>query len=340
MVTDPVTGYEYPKSWINACPDKKSLELAQKGLGILTSDGSVLKRGFTTGTTAAAACKAAVLSLKSSNNPVVSVSIKLPCNLIFEVLAEGKYGTGKSRTYSGAYKDDITSEILFCAKAIPKKSGVELIAGEGIGRYERDTPRFKKGEPAISKTAMDCILSSIKEALKDTGVSGVLVELTIPDGRETALKTLNPKIGIKRGISVLGSTGLVEPWDDHLTESAIERIKGYEKVVLTTGRVGLRYSRLMFPNHEVVLVGKYMEKGIIAAENSKEVILCGLPALIMKFIDPDILKDTKYCTVEDMSVSQGWERIVRETFSKSKKKFPDLRVVLIDRNGVITGDSG
>jgi len=337
MIKDPVTGYEYPPEWEKACSDRESLILAQSGLGVLTSNGEVLRRGFTTGTTAAAACKAAVISLK---NPVSTVFIKIPCGLVFEVAAEGKSGIGKCRKYSGDYKNDITSKILFCANAETRDSGIEIVAGKGIGRYERDTPRYKKGEPAISRTAMDCIISSVRDAVNTIGISGVSVKLTIPNGEETALKTLNPRIGIKGGISVLGSTGLVEPWDDHLTDSALERIKGYDKVVLTTGRVGLRYSRLLFADHEVILVGKYMQEGIDAAKDSKDVILCGLPALILKFINPDILKGTGYNTVEDMSISPEWDKIVSDNLEAFKKVNSDLRIVLIDRKGQITGDSG
>ncbi|MDD3406604.1 MAG: cobalt-precorrin-5B (C(1))-methyltransferase [Methanomicrobium sp.] len=337
MIKDPVTGYEYPGVWVSACKDTESLNLAKSGLGVLTSTGAVLKRGFTTGTTAAAACRAAVLSLK---NPVTEVSVKIPCGLKLNIPAKGAGGAGRCRKYSGDYKDDITSGILFCAKAEEKDSGIEIIAGTGIGRYARDTPRFKKGESAISKTAMDCILSSVREALEEIQIAGVLVELFIPAGEKTALHTLNPKVGIEGGISVLGSTGLVEPWDDHLTESALERIKGLDKVVLTTGRVGLRYSRLMFADYEAVLVGKYMQKGIDAAEGLDDVILCGLPALILKFINPGILEGTGYETVEELSASPKWPVIVSENLAQSKKIYPYLRVVLIDRNGKITGDSG
>ena len=336
MIKDPVTGYEYPPEWEKACRDKEGLILAGQGLGILTSNGEVLKRGFTTGTTAAAACKAAVLSL---SNPVAKIDIRLPCGLVFELAAEGKDGMGMSMKYSGDYKNDITSGILFCAEVKEMDSGFEIFAGAGVGRFERNTPRYKKGEPAISKTAMECILSSVREAAVTAGIKGVSVNLTIPKGEETGLKTLNPKIGVIGGISILGSTGLVEPWDDHLSESAIERIKGREKIVLTTGRVGLRYSRILFPDHEVILVGKYMQKSIEGAADSKEVILCGLPALIIKFINPRILEGTGYKTVEELSASPEWDRIITDTLSACRNKFPNLRVVLIDRNGKIAGDS-
>ena len=120
----------------------------------------------------------------------------------------------------------------------------------------------------------------------------------------------------------------------------MERIKGHDKIVITTGRVGLRYSRLIFPDYEAVLVGKYMQKGIDAANDSKDIILCGLPALILKFINPDILKDTGYSTIEEMSISPGWNRVILMNLAEYKKRAPAIRIVLIDRNGSIIGDSG
>ncbi|WOF15833.1 cobalt-precorrin-5B (C(1))-methyltransferase [Methanoplanus sp. FWC-SCC4] len=331
---DPVTGYDYPPSWVNACKNEESLQLVSLGLAVLMSDGNILRRGFTTGTTAAAACKSAVLSLKE---PVSSVKIKLPCDLAFDVKATGIDGLGRAWKYSGDYRNDITSNLLFEAKAEISKAGIEIIAGGGIGRFERDTPRYKKGNPAISKTSMSSIKNAVKEAAEEIGIEGVKVFLTVPLGESVGKKTLNPQVGVLGGISVLGSTGLVEPWDDHLTESAIERIKGSQRVVLTTGRVGLRYSRIMFPEHEVILVGKYLEKAIDVA--SGEIIVCGLPALILKFIKPDILEGKGFKTVEEMSMSSEWQNIVYDVLLDYKKEKSYVRVILVNRDGDIVGDS-
>ena len=60
---DPVNGFDYPEAWVKKCSSPDLLPLVENGLAVLTSSGSVIRRGFTTGTTAAAACKAAILSL-------------------------------------------------------------------------------------------------------------------------------------------------------------------------------------------------------------------------------------------------------------------------------------
>jgi len=69
------------------------------------------------------------------------------------------------------------------------------------------------------------------------------------------------------------------------------------------------------------------------------VILFGLPALILKYINPDILEGTGFATVEEYSISTGFHTTVRETLIRFKKEFPHIRVVLINREGVIIGES-
>ena len=227
---------------------------------------------------------------------------------------------------------------MFLATAERAEAGIAFCPEEGIGRFERNTPRYKKGDPAISPPAMDAILNAIAEASEELNLEGVLVRLSIPKGREIGEKTLNPKVGVTGGVSVLGSTGLVEPWDDHLSEDVFDRIKSANFPVLTTGRTGLRYSRMLFPDKEVILVGKFMEKAIEAAGG--EAVLCGLPALILKFLNPKILDDTGYKTVEELTMSGDWDSILKNNLKDYKDKMPDMRVVIIDRQGNVTGDSG
>jgi cobalt-precorrin-5B (C1)-methyltransferase len=177
----------------------------------------------------------------------------------------------------------------------------------------------------------------MQEAIGDTGLSGATVTLSIPDGAGVAQKTLNPRVGVEGGISVLGSTGLVEPWDDHLEESVQAQVAGAKNVVLTTGRVGLRYSRLLFPDHEVVLAGGRIREALSAATG--DVILCGLPALILKYIEPHILDSTGYATVEELSASPAFLPVAAPVLSAYKKEHPEVRVVLVNRDGKIIAES-
>jgi cobalt-precorrin-5B (C1)-methyltransferase len=331
---DPVTAFDYPQEWVRKCKSPELLSLAEQGFAVLTASGTVLMRGYTTGTTAAAACKAAILSL---NGVITSVPVHLPCGLTADVPVSAASGRASCKKFAGDYPKDVTAGCEFIATARPQPEGITFIPGVGIGHFTRDTPRFKKGDPAITPVPLACILLSIQEALDQQGLYGVQVELSVPEGLAIARETLNSRVGVKGGISVLGTTGLVEPWDDHLEETVRERVSSTRNAVLTTGRIGLRYARLMFPDHEVVLIGGKIGEALDAAKG--EVILFGLPALILHYINPGILEGTGYATVEEFSCSPAFLPAMRSSLAAFNKEYPHVRVVLVNREGAILGKS-
>jgi cobalt-precorrin-5B (C1)-methyltransferase len=331
---DPLTGFEYPEDWVAKCTSPENLRLAGEGLAVLTSSGLVLRRGFTTGTTAAAAAKAAVLSLKTDTD---TVSITLPCGILVDVPASGHTGTGSAVKFSGDYPSDVTAGLEFRAEALRDAERITVTFGEGIGRFSRDTPRYWKGSPAVSPPALSCIVRSVQEALDAIGESGISVRISAPLGRTIAEKTLNSRMGVVGGISVLGTTGLVEPWDDHLTESTLERVAAADRPVLTTGRVGLRFSRLRFPDRDIILIGGNLKDALDAAHG--EATLCGLPGLILRHIDPQILEGTGYPTVEELAASPQFPTILAATLGEFRKIRPRVSIVLINREGTIIGES-
>lgn len=331
---DPVTGFEYPEEWVARCTSPEKLRLAAQGLAVLTASGSVLLRGFTTGTTAAAAAKAAVLSRKAE---VITVPVALPAGILVDVPARGCKGTGSAKKYAGDYPADVTAGLEFRAETFPQNGSVTAEFGEGVGRFSRDTPRYRKGSPAVSPPALSCIIRSVQEALDTVGETGIIVRISAPRGRDVAARTLNSRMGVDGGISILGTTGLVEPWDDHLTESTAERIAMTGRPVLTTGRVGLRFSRLLFPDREVILIGGRLKEALDAV--SGDAVLCGLPALILRHINPQILEGTGYPTVEDLALSPQFAKIAAAALQEFRKVRPHVTVVLINRQGKIIGKS-
>jgi cobalt-precorrin-5B (C1)-methyltransferase len=177
----------------------------------------------------------------------------------------------------------------------------------------------------------------VQEALDATGESGVTVRISAPSGTTVAQKTLNPRMGIDGGISVLGTTGLVEPWDDHLTESTMERIAAADRPVLTTGRVGLRFSRLLYPDRDVILIGGKLKAALDTARG--EVTLCGLPALILRHINPQVLEGTGCPTVEELAASPQFPEILAATLVEFRRVRPRVTIVLINREGKVIGES-
>jgi cobalt-precorrin-5B (C1)-methyltransferase len=335
MINDPVTGFDYPESWVRSCADPEGIELVARGLAVLTSTGKVLRRGFTTGTTASAACKASILSLKGE---VHSVEIDLACGLQVDVPTSGMWGIGTCRKYPGDYATDATAGLEFVCLANPGDKGIKINYGTGIGRLTRAFNGKEEGDAAVSKNASLSIEKAVGQALVDMGLQGVELDLSVRNGAEAAKRTMNEKVGIVGGISILGSTGLVEPWDDHVETSVMERIRNGQHLVLTTGRTGLRYSRLLFPDRESVLVGVKMGQAIKEAKGN--VVLCGMPGLILKFLDPHILEGTGCITVDEMLTDERWNERMTGALRRSKAIRNDLRVVLVDKSGKILGDSG
>ena len=139
---DPVTGFLYPAKWVEKASDPAGLALVADGFAVLTASGAILRRGYTTGTTAAAACKAAILSLSGD---IAKVSIKLPCGLVADLPVAARAGRASCRKYAGDYPSDVTAGIEFVAEAVMAQDGLSLVPGPGIGRFFRDTPRYKKG---------------------------------------------------------------------------------------------------------------------------------------------------------------------------------------------------
>ena len=172
-----------------------------------------LRRGFTTGTCAAAAAKAAAMMLLSGRE-ISSVEISLPGGGSLHLPLEER-SVSPDRARCAVRKDsgddpDVTDGMLISAEALPGETpGVAISGGPGIGRITRDGLPLPVGEWAINPVPRRMIRESI-EPLLPAG-KGITIVLSAPDGAERASRTWNPRLGIQGGISILGTTGVVEP---------------------------------------------------------------------------------------------------------------------------------
>lgn len=332
---DPLTGFTYPEEWVARCRDPVALREVRRGLAVLTSSGRVLKRGYTTGTTAAAACKAAVISLERTLD---CVEVLIPAGIRVLVPVKAKEGIASCRKHAGDHPSDVTAGMEFVARAEAGEGGIAFSAGRGIGRHARRTPRYAPGSPAISPPALHSIMQAIHEGMGEIGLPGVRIELSAPEGAGIAEKTLNPRMGVVGGISVLGTTGLVEPWGDHLIDSALERIAGAVHPVLTTGRTGMRCSRMLFPDREVILIGSKLRESL--SRLGEGGVLCGLPGIILRFSYPDILEGTGCTTVEELIISGAHGSRVSEAIRRFRESYPGVRLLLVDRQCRVLEDTG
>ena len=326
---DPVNNFKIPDEWVKRAriPLKELSTCISSGRYVLLSDGSLLRRGYTTGTTASAAVKAAVLSLVKE---VSEISVPTPAGLRVFLRVQAKNGKASAIKDSGDHAFDVTAGMEIIAEA-KEHDAIVIKTGAGIGS--------KNGMPSISGSAMQQIEEAIKEALAEIGAKGAQVTLSVPEGEKIAKQTLNEQVGIKGGISILGTTGFVEPWNEHLGEMKEELIRSAKKVVLTTGRLGVHYSHMLFPGYEVVLIGSDISRGLKAAKEDAEVIICGLPGLILKWAHPDILKGGGYLTIMEMIEDNPENPRIDQALRKAVKK-SGKRVVLLNKNGTILRDSG
>ena len=361
-VTDPVSGLAIPADWMEKSADPQVTEKVRSGRWALLSDGTLLRRGLTTGTTAAAACKGAVLSLKG---PIHQVAVLTPAGIRIAVPVEGVEGACIAVKIGGDHESDVTAGAVMEAAAEPLHAAemeemvlpgeeiapgegnlvakriwperkIELVAGPGIGRIGSRGLSAPPGKAAISTSARGEMVKAIEEGMTEAGLKAVRVTLSVKDGERIAKETMNPKVGVLGGISILGSTGFVEPWNEHLGESREAEIRDARKVVVTTGRVGLKYSRFLFPKHQVVLLGNRLDH--LRFQEGQDSILCGLPALILKWGMPEILEGTRNGTVAEMVEEEPDHPRIDEAIRILKEKLPETRIVLLNRDGSVLRD--
>ena len=177
-----------------------------------------LRRGWTTGACATAAARAAFVALSGGPHPD-PVEIALPGGQrVAFALALGEHGDGYAR--AGVVKDagddpDVTHGALVVATVRPGApgAGVSFKAGEGVGTVTRPGLPIAPGEPAINPVPRAMIRAAIAEAAEALGVApDAEVELSIPGGALLAERTLNGRLGIVGGLSILGTTGIVVPY--------------------------------------------------------------------------------------------------------------------------------
>ncbi len=183
-----------------------------------TTDRAQLRRGWTTGACAAAAARAAYAALIGGEFPD-PVSIRLPGGQT-PAFALALQERGQDFCRAGIVKDagddpDVTHGALVIARVrlASPGSGVGFVAGEGVGTVTRPGLPLPVGEPAINPGPRQMICEAIvaEAALRD-GPRDVLVEISIPNGEKIAERTLNGRLGIVGGLSILGTTGIVTPF--------------------------------------------------------------------------------------------------------------------------------
>ena len=214
------------------------------------SQGKELRCGYTTGSCATAASKAAATMLLTGER-VDTVRIDTPKGIVLNLEPLDVEMTPEAvscaiRKDSGDDPDD-TNGVLVYAR-VEKTTGkeIEIEGGVGVGRVTKPGLACVVGGPAINPTPRRMITTEVGKAMAAAGYEGGLkVTISIPEGVEIAKKTFNPRLGIIGGLSVLGTSGIVEPMS--------------ERALIETMYVEIRAQKARGNKHLLVFFGNYGE---------------------------------------------------------------------------------
>jgi len=247
--------------------------------------GQKLRTGWTTGTCAAAAAKAAASVLVSGESQA-SVDVKLPGKgrerrIEFDV---ERCDLGDSWAEAVVIKDagddpDVTDGAHLTARVSwREEQGLELDRGDGVGVVTKPGLGLPVGGPAINDVPRRMISYSVKEVL-DPDEIGVRVVISVPGGERMAEKTTNARLGIVGGISILGTTGIVRPFSTAAwAASVVQAIgvmgaQGHKAFVLSTGGLTEKAAMRLLPDLEEV---NFVEVGDFTGQAIKRAVENGL----------------------------------------------------------------
>lgn len=242
-----------------------------------------LRSGFTTGAAASAAAKAALQLLLSGRSPEsVSIGFLTGDRTTITVHRCRLVAPGKARctVIKDAGDDpDITHTAEIGAEVTlekPSSNGsIRITGGTGVGMATKPGLEIPPGQAAITPGPVTMITNSLNEVLTDyPTTSGIHVSVFVPEGERLARKTLNARLGIVGGISILGTTGIVRPMSHEAYIATIEkamdvaRAVGDDGLVLTTGRRSERFAQQRWPDLDetaFIQIGDFFQVAMQAA---------------------------------------------------------------------------
>ncbi|MBO7048245.1 MAG: cobalamin biosynthesis protein CbiD [Spirochaetia bacterium] len=257
----------------------------------ITKDGKRLRRGYTTGSCAAAAAKSAALMLLTGRR-LEAVHLMTPFGIeldlpLCDIVMNDRFVSCGTVKDSGD-DPDVTDGITVYARVEKTDAPytVEIDGGEGIGRVTKPGLDQSVGSAAINSTPRRMITEELQQVCEDNGYTGGLkVIISAPAGAEIAKKTFNPRLGIEGGISILGTTGIVDPMSEEaLIESIALEIRqrkalGDRRLILTPGNFGADFLKSVYgiETQQIVKCSNYVGKALEAAVDAGfcQVLLAG-----------------------------------------------------------------
>lgn len=256
-----------------------------------------LRCGYTTGTCAALAAAGAARLLLTGRTPD-TVVLRTPKGLIVQVELEEAQLEGEiarcAVTKDGGDDIDVTDGLLIAAMVRRIPEGVIIDGGIGVGRVRKPGLDQPVGTVAINRVPRQMIADAIRAECEAAAYSGgIAVVISAPGGEAAAKKTFNPMLGIEGGISILGTSGIVEPMSQQaIIDTIAVEIRqaaafGKQQLLLTPGNYGMEFLEGMGQTLQNVPHVKYSNfvgdaLDIAAADGFESVLLVGHTGKIVK----------------------------------------------------------
>lgn len=279
-----------------------------------------LRSGYTTGACAAAGVKSALILLTTGKivseveiTALDGTILKIPIKSV-EKISDDKI-CAEVVKFSGDDPDITNGVSVFTT--IRQISGNEIIfkAGIGVGHVTKAGMQLKIGEPAINPKPRELI----RNVAAEFDISGLEVEISIPEGVELAKKTLNPVLGIEGGLSIIGTTGILRPMSEEAFKNSlipqidVAKAAGFDELVFVPGKIGENIAKkLGFKDGAIVQTSNFIGFMLEAASERqiKKIILCGHIGKLIKvaagiFHTHNRIADARLETLAAYSAAEG-----------------------------------
>ncbi|OHX65864.1 cobalt-precorrin-5B (C(1))-methyltransferase CbiD [Flammeovirga pacifica] len=248
-----------------------------------------LRDGFTTGTSATAAAKAALIAI-IHQEVQKEVDVHLPIDKVLKIPIK-QCSFSSSSAECSVIKDagddpDVTNGAeIGCQLQFISEQEIQFIAGDGVGTVTLPGLQLEVGEPAINPVPRSMIRNALQKLLHDFDLEvGIAVTVFVVDGKKLAKKTLNERVGIMNGLSILGTSGIVKPYSSSSYIASIEQgvdvaiANGIDRLIINSGSRSEKYLKQLYPNfseqafiHYGNWIGDTLRK--IEKEKIKEVMM-------------------------------------------------------------------